>query len=78
MKKKFLIMAMLFLQMDIAQAAFSQFVVITPENEKEHGIHVKISPVGGGDEKYILTVPVVAERKHTWFVLSQDRLDGEE
>ena len=67
---------MLLLQLDTAQAAFSQFVVITPQNEKEHGIQVGISPAGDGNGKYILTVPVVTGFKQTWFVLSRDRLDG--
>lgn len=69
-------MTLLLLQASAAQAVFSAFVVITPENEKEHGIHVRVSPLGEGDGKYILTVPVVTDFQKTWLVLSRDRLNG--
>lgn len=76
MKRAFLILALLVLPLNAAQAVFSQFVVITPENETEYGIEVRVSPLGDGTRRYILTVPVVRDFKQTWFVMSRSRLQG--
>lgn len=76
MKKTFLILSILFLQVNIAHAVFSAFVIITPDNEKEHGFHVKISPFGERDGKYILTVPAVDGGNNAYLMISRSRLEG--
>lgn len=56
------------------QAAFSEFVSITPKNEEEHNIHVTVISLDNKKDQYAVKIPLMITDKHTWLIICKNPL----